>query len=137
MVVGGFYQLIAITTIDFTSDEVQNQTLTQNQTLNAEESQLEVSGGSIDFSFNMTIGLITIMVSSIVAGLIGIKVLGSGLDPQAVKIIWNGLIYYGLWAIFSVLGYTAFILIPFGFGLFGWFLLTAIYSLGVWERMGS
>lgn len=82
----------------------------------------------------MTIGLIVIIVSAIVLGLIGIKVLGSGLSDTSVKIIWNGLVYYGLWGIFSVFGVDALTSIPI-FGLFTWFLLTFIYTLGIFQNM--
>jgi len=137
VVIGSFYQLVTLTSIDFSQDQTQTETLQQNQTLDGTESELEIEGGSLNIDFTMSVGLIVIIISAIALGLIGINVLGSGLSDNSVKIIWNGIIYYGLWGIFSALGFNVFTLIPVGFGLLIWFILTMVYSLGVFHQMGS
>lgn len=120
----------------FGSDAIQSQTLIGNQTLTGEESELELEQGSLDLGFDMTIGLVGIIIGAIALGLIGLNVLGSGLDTFSVKIIWNGITFYGLWAIFSVMSYNSIVSIPV-FGVIFWFLMTFIYSLGVFGKMGS
>jgi len=136
IIVSLFTQLYYYDEATFNSDEIQSQTLIGNQTLTGEESELELEQGNLNLSFDMTTGLVAIIIGAIALGLIGIKVLGSGLDPQSVKIIWNGIVFYGLWLIFSVLAYNSIITIP-SFGVIFWFMITFIYSLGVFGKMGS
>jgi len=143
-----FYHLIILLTISlftqfyyydtatFSSDETQTQNLAANQTLNGTSQELELEQGSLDLGFNMTYGLVTVIVSAIALGLIGLNVLGSGLSDFSVKIIWNGIVFYGLWLIFSVLSYSSIVSIP-TFGIIFWFLLTFVYTLGIFNMMGS
>ena len=136
IVVSLFTQLYYNDNAVFGSDGIQSQTLIGNQTLTGEESELELEQGSLSLGFDMTTGLVAIIIGAIALGLIGLKVLGTGLDPQAVKIIWNGIVFYGLWAVFSVMSYGSIVSIP-TFGILFWFMITFIYSLGVFNKMGS
>lgn len=122
--------------IDLTYEGSQSQTLIANQTLNTEESQLEIEQGNLSLDFTMTTGIIVIIVGAIVLGLIGINVLGSGLSDYSIKIIWNGIVFYGLWFLFSALGFNFFNSIPI-IGIVLWISLTLVYSLGVFQKMGS
>jgi len=131
-----FTQFYYYDTATFDSDEIQSQELIGNQTLDGSEQELELEQGNLDLSFGMTSGLVAIIISAIALGLIGLKVLGSGLNPTSVKIIWNGIVFYGLWLIFSVMSYNAIVSIPI-FGVILWFLITFVYSLGVFGKMGS
>lgn len=136
IVIGLFYQVYTYGSIDLSSSGTQNQELIGNQTLTGEESELELEQGSLSLDFSMTVGLVAIIIGAIALGLIGIQVLGSGLSDFSVKIIWNGIVYYGLWSIFSILAFNPIVGIPF-FGLLLWFFLTLFYSLGVFGKMGS
>jgi len=136
MVIGLFTQFYYYDTATFDSDEIQDQELIGNQTLNGTEQQLELEQGSLDLGFDMTVGLVAVIAGAIALGLIGLNVLGSGLDSTSVKIIWNGIVFYGLWLIFSVLSYNSIISIPI-FGIIFWFILTFIYSLGIFSKMGD
>lgn len=137
LIVGVFNQLYYYSSVDVSSSGIsQSQELTGNQSLSGEESELELEQGSLSLDFNMTIGLIVITIGAIALGLIGLNVLGSGLSPFSVKIIWNGIVYYGLWTVFSVLGFNAITSLPI-FGLFVWFILTLVYTLGVFNKMGG
>ena len=136
IVVSLFTQLYYYDSATFNSDEIQEQNLIGNQTLTGEESELELEQGNLSLGFDMTVGMVSIIISAVALGLIGLNILGSGLDPQAVKIIWNGIVFYGLWAIFSVMGYNSIVSIP-TFGVLFWFMMTFIYSLGVFGKMGS
>jgi len=136
IVISLFTQLYYSDSATFDSDDVQYQNLIGNQTLNEEESELELEQGSLDLGFDMTTGLVIVIIGAIALGLIGLQVFGSGLSSFSVKIIWNGIIFYGLWSIFSVLSYSSIVSIP-SFGALFWFIITFIYSLGVFGRMGS
>ena len=136
IVISLFTQLYYNDKAVFGSDGIQSQTLIGNQTLIGEESELELEQGNLSLGFDMTVGMVSIIISAVALGLIGLNILGSGLDPQAVKIIWNGIVFYGLWAIFSVMGYSSIVSIP-TFGVLFWFMMTFIYSLGVFGKMGS
>jgi len=136
VILGAFSQLVYLESVNLSSNSTISEELVQNQTLTGTESELEVYGGSFTIDFEMTIGLIVIIVSALFLGLIGIKVLGSGLSEHSVKIIWNGLIYYGLWGVFSAFAINAFFAIPI-FGAFFWFVLTFIYTLGLLSKMGG
>lgn len=136
IVIGSFYQIYTYGSVNLSTSDTQTQELIGNQTLNEEESELELEQGSLSLDFDMTTGLVAVIIGGIALGLIGIKVLGSGLDSFSVKIIWNGIVFYGLWAIFSVLAFNPIASIPF-FGMLLWFFLTLFYSLGVFGKMGS
>jgi len=130
-----FTQFYYYDTATFDSDEIQSQELIGNQTLTGEESELELDNAELSLDFTMTTGLVAVIAGAIALGLIGIKVLGSGLDSYSIKIIWNGIVFYGLWSIFSVLAFNA--ISSIWLGSIFWFLLTFIYSLGVFSRMGN
>ena len=135
IVVSLFTQLYYNDTAIFGSNENQTQSLIGNQTLGGEESELELDNAELSLDFNMTAGLVAVIAGAIALGLIGLNVLGSGLSDFSVKIIWNGIVFYGLWSIFSVLAFNA--ISNIWLGSIFWFLLTFIYSLGVFSRMGN
>lgn len=134
--IGVFVQILNTSGASFSYSGSQNQAIIGNQILAGEESELELEGASLSLDFTMTAGIVAIIAGAIALGLIGIKVLGSGLDSYSVKIIWNGIVFYGLWLMFSVLGYDFFASIPI-VGIILWIGLTLVYSLGVFGRMGG
>lgn len=136
IIVGSFSQLWYYDATDFSSsDNPYTQDINETQIQNGTEANLELEGASLNLDFGMTIGLIAVIAGAIALGLIGINVFGSGLSDFSVKIIWNGIVFYGLWSVFSVFAFNAIISIPL-FGLMFWFILTVVYSLGVFGRMG-
>ena len=136
IVIGSFYQLYTYGSVDLSGSGAQTQNIAGGQTLNETETDIEVAGGSLSLDFTMTAGLVVIIIGAIVLSLIGLQVLGSGLDGFSVKIIWNGIVYYGLWSVFSVLAFNPINSIPI-FGLLLWFFLTLFYTFGVFGKMGS
>jgi len=137
IVIGSFYQIYKYDkNYNLSANDIYSQNISGIQTLNDTEQELELEQGSLSLNFDMTTGLIAIIVGAIALGLIGVKVLGSGLDGYSIKIIWNGIVFYGLWAIFSILAFNSIVSIPF-FGVLLWFLLTVFYTLGVFGKMGS
>ena len=136
IIVGTFSQLYNNNIIDFSSENTQTQDLEGVQSVNGTDTTVSIGEFSLILDFNMTTGLVIIIAVATVLGLIGLNVLGSGLSDRSVKIIWNGIVYYGLWAIFSVFAIAGVLSIPY-FGGFLWFLLTFIYTLGVFTGMGD
>lgn len=135
IIVSTFSQFYYYGDVIFSSDESQIQSLTGTQTLNGSSQDIELSDADLDLSFDMQNGLILVVVASIALGLIGFQILSSGLGERAQKIIWNGIVFYGLWLIFSIFSYNSIVSIPV-FGIFLWFMLTFFYSYGVFNRMG-
>lgn len=139
----GFYQLFTISTINYTSSQtISNGIPNSNQYWYAPnpsmEAQLKSQTGSNNFSVEMVTGVIALIIAcTVVAVAAGIKLFGSGLSETSVKIIYNSTVYYGLWGIFSALSYPMFLAFPLFFGVFGWFILTLIYSLGFFESTWS
>ena len=136
-IVGGFSQLYNFTNVDLSYEG----SLTDiesggNQTLDETEQELRQEMKDAVFNVNMVTGFIVLIISIVVVGVLaGLRVLGSGLSEYSVKLIYNSTTYYGLWGIFSVLGFTLFSNIPYSFGLFFWFGLTLVYSLGFFETL--
>lgn len=136
LVLGVFTQLYYYEETNLNSEESFSQSISGSQTLNETESELELEQGSLSLDFTMTVGLVALIAGAIALGLIGIQVLGSGISDRAQKIIWNGIVFYGLWLIFSVMGYNSLASIPI-FGVLLWFFLTFVYTLGIFNRMGE
>jgi hypothetical protein len=129
--------LVSTNTIDFSYSSTQTTTVEGNQTLNGEQTYLQQQNGNVVFNIDMVTGLIILIISLVVVGVLaGIRVLGSGLSSYSVQLIHKATVYYGLWSIFSVFSFTAFLIIP-NFGIFAWFILTLIYSLGFFKTLDS
>lgn len=135
IIISVFTQFYYYDSVIFSSDSNQTQIISGTQSLNGSSQDIELDNANLDLTFDMQNGLLLIVGSGIALGLIGLQVVGSGLGERAQKIIWNGIIYYGLWAIFSILGYNSILSIPL-FGALLWFMLTFFYSYGVFNKMG-
>lgn len=133
---GAFNQLLLTTDIDFTYNEtLEAQQARGNQSITGEEDELIQETSEAEININMITGIIALIIGLIAVGVMaGVKVLGSGLDTFSVKLIFLSAVYYGLWGIFSALAFTVFLSIPF-FGVFIWFILTLIYSLGFFKTV--
>jgi len=139
VVIGSFnylYEFESATSVDLSSEGLIEQNVTGSVFENETETTVSAGTHTLTLDFNMTIGLVAIIVTAIALGLIGFNLLGSGLPDASIKILWNGLIYYGLWTIFSILAFNPITSIPL-FGTLLWFFLTLFYSLGVFGKMGS
>jgi len=137
MVVGSFNYLYIYGSVDFGSSSEQTQDLASIQYLNDTETELEMEQAQFNFEFTMTTGLVAIIAIVMVISLLGASILGSHIfGDTGLKMFYNAVVYYGLWAIFSTFCYTIIINIPF-FGVLLWFFFTFIFSLGVFGKMGS
>jgi hypothetical protein len=82
-------------------------------------------------SFDMweTTGAMVIIVAAIAVGIVaGITVLGSGISERAQSLIYNGILFLGLWSCLTIISSRFFLgsLIPTMF----WISLTVIYLIG-------
>jgi len=75
--------------------------------------------------------IITIMV---IACLLGLQIMGSGLSEPSVRILTIGISYFGVWSIFSILSYQLIISIEI-VGTLIYIVLTIIYTIGIINKM--
>lgn len=137
MVIGAFNYSYLYGTVDFTSSNDQSQDFTINQTIDGSESEIEMDEANLNFDFNMTTGLVALIVVVIAISFLGASVLGSKIFSESgLKMFYNAVVWYGLWAIFSAFSITAIASIP-SFGILLWFIFTFIFSLGVFGKMGD
>jgi hypothetical protein len=136
LLMAGINQLYVLSSSDLSySNTLSGIAQEGNQTLNSEESQLKQEAADAAFNVNMTAGFIALIIGLVAVGVVaGIRVLGSGLSEYSVQLIHKATTYYGLWGVFSALGFTGFNTIPY-FGLFLWFGMTLIYSLGFFQSL--
>ena len=88
------------------------------------------SGGSHTFNIWSTEGVVAILITAIAVGIIaGIKVLGSGLSDMSQSLIFNGVLFGGLWACLSIVSSTIFFINPIT-EIF-WVFLTISYIVGM------
>ena len=102
----------------------------------------ETSSGSFDISnINTTFyidefagALVIIIAIMIIATLVGLQFMGSGLSDVSVRILTIGITYFGIWTIFSVLSYELILSIEI-VGVLIYITLTIIYTLGVIQKI--
>jgi hypothetical protein len=138
MFLGAFNMVLASrTSIDYASVQSYVYTSEGNQTLNGTPSFLQQQDSGIIFSLSMVTGIVILITAFVIVGVLaGIRVLGSGLSNYSVQLIHKSAVYYGLWAIFSAISFPVFAIIPL-FGIFIWFILTLIYSLGFFQTLNA
>lgn len=85
-------------------------------------------------SVQFTVSIILTVI--IVASLIGVNVLGSGLNEASTHNITIVIAYAGVWGLLSTLSYEFFVSIEI-FGLFIWLGMTIAYSLGVIHKIAQ
>jgi hypothetical protein len=139
-ILAGFNQIMAFssgtTSIDLTYNNSQVIDSSGNVVENGTATQIATSSSIAVFDINMTVGLIALIISLVIVGVVGgIHFLGSGLSEFANKLIYNSTVYYGLWGIFSALAFTFFNGFPLGIGLFLWLGITIVYSFGFFETV--
>ena len=86
-----------------------------------------------DYSFGLdpiTGGIVLIVTVATLGALIGIRILGSGLSENSVKILMVAAFYAGLWSLLSVISINLIFAIE-GFGPLIYMILTLLYAVGV------
>ena len=82
-------------------------------------------------------GLIVIFVVIIViAAILGIQILASGLSPESVKFIMNAVLYFAIWSLLSIPCFNLIISIEI-FGTLIYICLTIAYVIGVIQKIAG
>lgn len=101
------------------------------------EKSLSTNESEYEFAINETQGILAIIIAvSVIGSIIGIRVLGSGLSEMTIKILYNTIFFYGVWALFSVFGLEYLLLFPAG-GWIIYFILTATLSFGIVKQING
>lgn len=88
------------------------------------------SGDSETVNIWTTAGAMVILILAISIGVIaGIKILGSGLSDMSQNLIFNGILFLGLWACLSAI--SAVFLFDTSISTLLWIFLTTIYIIGM------
>lgn len=115
----------------------ENQSVTASGEIieNGTSTSIQVGNAEMAFDLNTTGYFIALIIGvGILAGVLGINFLGSGLSERAQRIIFNSIICYGFWGIFSALILTLLMAIPV-FGLILWVVMTMVYTFGFFKRI--
>lgn len=98
---------------------------------------LGLSTNAQSFYFSDVEGaLVWLTVIIVIAGVIGIQILGSGISESGHRITMICLIYGGAWAILSILTWSLIHSIPY-YGSFLWLSLTIAYVIGVIKKISE
>jgi len=77
-----------------------------------------------------------LVVIGVIAAIIGIQILGSGLSPESVKMIMSMTMYGGMWGVLSILSYPLLNSIEM-FGAVIYITLTLAYVIGIIQKLGG
>jgi len=102
---------------------------------NGTSTEIQTSGTNVSFDLNVVTGFIALIIGVVILGtVIGITFVGSGISERAQKIIFNSVVCFGFWGIFSALTLTLIMLIPI-FGLILWLAMTMVYTFGFFKQI--
>lgn len=105
--------------------------------INGTESTWGVEYSGYEFSIDTIVGAISILtVVAILAGVVGIQILGSGISESGHKTLTLCIVYGGLWFLLSTLSYSLIISIEV-FGILIYVALTIVYVVGVIEKIAG
>ncbi|GAH77536.1 unnamed protein product [marine sediment metagenome] len=97
----------------------------------------ELPIGDFVIKIDPVAGLIVIFIVIIViAGLLGIQILASGLSPESVRFIMNAILYFAIWSLLSIPCFNLIISIEI-FGTLIYIVLTIAYVIGVIQKIGG
>lgn len=103
-------------------------------TLNDVPSTFTVDLEWIVFEIDPIVGMVVIFIVIIViAAVLGIQILASGLSPESIRFMMNAILYFGIWAVLSALASP----LIFGIEIFGtliYITLTIGYVIGVLQK---
>lgn len=106
-------------------------------TIDGEPTQVEIdNAGSYEFNIWSTAGIILILTAATAVGIVaGLSVLGSGISVLSQKMLFDSVLFGGLWACLS----AATVGIVFGnqFVALLWMVLTIMYVIGIGSHMTS
>jgi len=107
------------------------------QKLGAITTDWELPIGDFVIRIDPVQGLIVIFVVIIViAAILGIQILASGLSPESIKFIMNAILYFGIWTLLSIPCFNLIISIEI-FGTLIYISLTIAYVIGVIQKLSG
>lgn len=115
--------------------EIGVESLTGSGQFNETTSSFDISSINTTFYIDEFAGALVIIITiMIIATLIGLQIMGSGLSEQSVRILTIGISYFGIWSIFSVLSYELIISIEI-VGVLIYITLTIIFTIGIIQKI--
>jgi hypothetical protein len=97
-----------------------------------------IVGQTTNFNVDALVGAITwIVVILVLAGAVGINVVGSGLTGASAKMIVVGTAWSSAFILLSVYAFPLIVLIPYNIGSLVFILLTMLYAFGVFKQLGG
>lgn len=117
--------------------EIGAENISSTGTVNDTSSSYDISNiGATFYIDEFTGALVIIIAIMIIATLIGLQILGSGLSDTSVKIISIGITYYGIWSIFSILSYELILSIEV-VGALMYIILTVVFTIGLVQKFSG
>lgn len=107
-----------------------------NQTINGSDTYLGWDIGAFTIEFDLETSMIAVLASFIiVAVIVGLNILGSGMTDFGGRALYKSLMFMGIWTLFTTLSSEMFFSIPL-LGIFLYFFITFVYGLGIVEEIG-
>ena len=107
------------------------------QKLEGTSKTFEFPIGDFIIQIDPVAGLIVIFILIIViAALISIQILASGLSPEGVRFIMLAILYFGIWSLLSTICYNLIVSIEI-FGTLIYITLTIAYVIGVIQKISG
>ena len=105
--------------------------------VNGSVSTVKIEGETMLFNIDPILGTIAIIIAiGVFSGLIGVRILGSGISETSVRIISIGVVHTGLWLMLSILAMPLIISIEV-FGTIIYIALTLGYTIGVIQKISE
>lgn len=94
----------------------------------------KVTNYSLNFGISIQEGILSLIVGiTVVVALIGLQILGSGLNDETVRVLTVIITYIGVWTFLSSFTYDLFLMVAW-FWIIYWF-FTFLYVFGVVEKI--
>lgn len=141
-----FLLIIAIFYLSYLSTDISASPYDETQSgfngsssLNETDTTYSQDSYNINFIVEMGIySLIVIAVGCAIIALVGLNIVGSGLTDESVKIIYQTTVHYIIWGVISTFGgFSALQLMPYGFGLLLYFIITLVYTVGIIQSISG
>lgn len=104
--------------------------VTASGIVNSTVTDFTVNNNTYIFSFDLTTGMIAILITISLLAVIGLSIFGSGLNDTSSHLLITITAYVGVWGLMTFLTFNLFLEIPI-FGIFIYLTLTVLYSVGV------
>jgi len=105
--------------------------------INDTVTSLAFEDSSAIFVLDPVLGGISILTTiGVIGGILGVTILGSGLNPESVKLVMSMIMYGGMWGLLSILAFPLLVSIEI-FGAFIYVTLTIGYVIGIVQKLGD